>query len=98
MPDYALSFDGQIVRFRNRNTMKPLPSPETEFPKLDPETYNDARIVAPGYDIYYLEEQWRSFWIESGKPELKNPNAAFIGFCRSRHQRAPVERATDEDQ
>src|SRR5581483_5861760 len=90
IPDYALSFEGDNVRFVNRNTMRPLPSPEkTLFPTLDPETYNDARIVAPGHAVYYLEEQWRSFWLESGKPGLKNPDAAFIGFCKSRHSRKP---------
>jgi hypothetical protein len=90
IPDYSLSFIGDNVRFMNRKTMKPLPSSDkTMFPTLDPETYHDARIVAPGYDVYYLEEQWRSFWLESGKPELKNPDAAFIGFCKSRHSRKP---------
>lgn len=93
IPDYALSFEGDNVRFINRQTMKALPSPEkTLFPSLDPDTYNDARIVAPGYDVYYLEEQWRSYWLESGKPELKSPDAAFIGFCKSRHSRNPVRR------
>jgi hypothetical protein len=90
IPDYALSFNGDKLRFLNRKTMKALPSPEeTLFPTLDPETYHDARTVAPGYDVYYLEEQWRSFWLESGKPELKNPDAAFIGFCKSRHSKKP---------
>jgi len=98
MPDYSLAFDGDKVRFVNRKSMKALPSPdESEFPRLDPETYNDARIVAPGYDVYYLEEQWRSFWLESGKPELKSPDAAFIGFCKSRHSRAPMERKPFDD-
>jgi hypothetical protein len=40
-------------------------------------------------EIAASEEQWRSFWLESGKPELKNPDAAFIGFCKSRHSRNP---------
>jgi hypothetical protein len=98
MPDYSLTIEGDNVRFVNRKSMKPLPSPdETQFPRLDPETYNDARIVAPGYDVYYLEEQWRSFWLESGKPELKSPDAAFIGFCKSRHSRAPMERRPVDD-
>ncbi len=98
IPDYALAFDGQTIRFANRHTMRVLPSPEkTEFPTLDPETYNDARIVAPGYDVYHLEEQWRSFWLESGKPELKSPDAAFIGFCKSRHARAPINRNGADD-
>lgn len=88
MPDYAVSFDGENVRFSNRSTMKPLPSPQqVEYPRLDPETYHDARIVAPGYDVYFLEKEWRNFWFESGQPELTSPDAAFIGFCRSRHAR-----------
>jgi len=91
IPDYAVTIEGDNVRFVNRNTMpKPLPEAEkTLFPFLDPETYNDARIVAPGYDIHALERDWREFWVDSGKPELKNPDAAFIGFCKSRHKRNP---------
>jgi plasmid replication initiation protein len=90
MPDYAVTIEGDNVRFCNRNTMKSLPSPEQpRFPLLDPETYHDARTVAPGYDVHYLEREWQSFWYESGQPELKNPDAAFLGFCRSRYQRQP---------
>lgn len=90
MPDYAVTIEGDNVRFTNRNTAKPLPSPEQRiYPVLDAETYHDARTVAPGYDVYYLEQQWRDFWFESGQPDLKNPDAAFIGFCRSRYQRKP---------
>jgi hypothetical protein len=93
MPDYALFFDGDTLRYVNRHTMKALPAPETFiYPTLDPETYNDARTVAPGYDVYHLEEQWREFWVESGRPELKSPDAAFIGFCKRRHERAPMNR------
>jgi plasmid replication initiation protein len=91
IPDYAVAIDGDKVRFLNRNTM-PKPLPETErtvFPVLDPETYHDARGVAPGYDVHALEQDWRMFWFDSGKPELKNPDAAFIGFCKSRYKRQP---------
>jgi plasmid replication initiation protein len=90
MPDYAISYDGANVKFTNRKAVKALPAPEqTLFPVLDPETYHDARIVAPGYDVYFLEREWQSFWVESGKPELRSPDAAFIGFCKSRHNRKP---------
>ena len=88
MPDYAVSLDGDTVRFVNRGAARSLLlADKTVFPSLDSETYNDARIVAPGYDVYYLEEQWRSFWLDTGKPELKNPDAAFIGFCKRRAAR-----------
>jgi hypothetical protein len=90
MPDYAVSVEGENVRFANRSTMKPLPAAAPpQYPRLDPETYHDARTVAPGYDVYFLEEEWRKFWYESGQPELKDPDAAFLGFCRSRHARKP---------
>lgn len=92
MPDYAVSFDGDKVRFVNRGTLKALPSSDQsqpQFPLLDPETYHDAKTIAPGYDIYFLEKEWQSFWYESGQPELKNPDAAFLGFCKSRYARKP---------
>jgi hypothetical protein len=90
MPDYAMSFDGNNIKFSNRKTVKGLPSPEyTIFPMLDAETYHDARTVAPGYDVHWLETEWRKFWVDSGKPELKSPDAAFIGFCKNRYVRNP---------
>ena len=89
-PDYAISFDGNNVTFTNRKTVKALPSPNhTIFPLLNAETYNDARIVAPGYDVHWLESEWHEFWTASGKPELKDPDAAFIGFCKYRYSKNP---------
>ena len=86
IPDYAVTLNGDNVRFTNRNAV--LKHEETHcFPLLDPETYHDARTVAPGLDVYVLEREWRAFWVESGKPELKNPDAAFIGFCKNRYIR-----------
>jgi hypothetical protein len=90
MPDYAVAVDGDTVRFTNRSIAKPaVLTPPVSYPVLDTETYHDARTVAPGWDIYFLEQEWRRFWFESGQPELTNPDAAFIGFCRSRHERQP---------
>lgn len=89
-PDYAISFDGKNIKFTNRNTMKILPTAEIhQFPFLDPETYHDARTVAPSYDVYFLEKEWQAFWVDSGKPELKSPDAAFIGFCKNRYNKKP---------
>lgn len=91
LPDYCVSVDDDdFVTFRNRGAMKALPSSSAaDFPKLDAETYHDARIVAPGYDVYYLEREWQSWWWESGKPILHDPDKAFISFCKSRHERKP---------
>jgi plasmid replication initiation protein len=91
LPDYCISFDDDdFVTFRNRSAMKALPSPSAwDCPKLDAETYHDARIVAPGYDVYFLEREWQSWWYQSGKPVLHDPDKAFISFCKSRHNRQP---------
>ena len=94
LPDYRVAIDGDRVTFLNRETM-PLEKAgqgagEADgLPALDADTYHDARIVAPGYDVYELERQWREFWADNGQPELKNPDAAFIGFCRKRYERQP---------
>ena len=88
LPDYRVTLDGDRVTFINRDTMPGEEAvPDHAFPLLDAETYHDARTVAPGWDVYELEQQWRGFWVETGKPELKNPDAAFIAFCKRRAER-----------
>lgn len=91
LPDYCISYDDDdFVTFRNRSTIKVLPSPaDADFPKLDAETYHDAKVVAPGYDVYFLEREWLSWWCESGRPVLHDPDKAFISFCKSRHNKTP---------
>jgi len=88
LPDYQVALEDNMVVFRNRMSIKPV-SVETRFPVLDPEAYHNARLVAPGYDVYYLEQEWRSWWVDSGMPELGFPGKAFVGFCKSRYQRNP---------
>lgn len=89
LPDYAIKYipEDDMVIFINR--MMISNSNDYDFPILDSETYHDAKTVAPSYDIYYLEQEWRNWWVESGKPEMRSPDKAFIGFCRSRYQRKP---------
>jgi plasmid replication initiation protein len=88
LPDYSVSIDGTAVVFTNRATMTEK-VPESVFPPLNPETFNDARIVAPGYDVYFLEQEWRNFWVDSGMPLLHQPDKAFVAFCKSRAKRNP---------
>jgi plasmid replication initiation protein len=87
LPDYRVEMEDEMVIFRNR--MACQPKAEVRYPVLDPETYHHARQVAPNYDVYFLEQEWRDWWVESGMPELGFPGKAFIGFCKSRHQRKP---------
>lgn len=93
MPDYSVRLDGEMVQFRRREAMrggKRLSAADSPMPSLtlDPETFERARRAAPGYDIHALHQEWRTFAERQGKP-VKNPDKAFLGFCRGRHRRAP---------
>ena len=86
MPDYAVTLDdGDMVTFINRGTMLPSDPPQMKISlrSLEPETYNAAKIAAPGWDVYYLEREWRD-WITE---QPRDPEAAFIGFCRKWYER-----------
>jgi len=79
MPDYSIGMDEQedTVVFTNRQSVKVV-LPQAVAPPLDPDVYETARMLAPGHDVYYLEREWRQ-WL----PETpRNPEAAFLGFCR----------------
>ena len=82
LPDYsvALNADDTVV-FRNRGSIPRNEPPPVRVPPLDPETYHDAKTVAPGWDVYELEREWRE-WIT--EPPTY-PDAAFIGFCKKWH-------------
>jgi hypothetical protein len=102
LPDYRLIFDeGQdMIAFFNRDNAwveRHLPSDGETLPPLPTEAYEEARDAAPGYDIHGLEGEWREWWAGSGKPTLASPAAAFVGFCRSRHRRAPINRQRNSD-
>ena len=86
LPDYSVAFeDGKDrVVFRSRGTVyqrkEPPKLPATPDFHIDPDTFAEAREVAPEWDVYYLEREFRS-WIE-GKERPRNPDLAFISFCR----------------
>lgn len=79
MPDYAVRMEGDMVIFTNRRSDQVGIASSTPLQiRLDPEAYHDARAVAPGWDVYVLEQEWREWMTEPPR----NPNAAFIGFCK----------------
>jgi len=52
---------------------------------LKPDTLEAARALAPGWDIYALEAQWRAF---AAKSPPRAPDAAFLGWVGKRLDRA----------
>jgi plasmid replication initiation protein len=92
LPDYLVDIDSDkdTVIFVNRQAQQKANDTVFHRPSLKEETYKTARQAAPGYDIYWLEEEWINFWVDQGKPCLKNPNSAFIAFCKKRNQKNPI--------
>ena len=84
LPDYeiALSDDDQVT-FSNRTWKVHAAITQTKLIFLKPETYEKARVAAPGWDIHALEQQWRE-WIAKKKEPPQRPDTAFIAFCRKK--------------
>jgi hypothetical protein len=59
-------------------------TPKPPAIRLATATYEKAKSVAPGWDVYVLENEWRE-WI-ADKELPTNPDAAFIGFCKQRYK------------
>lgn len=75
LPEYSVHYDresDQLVAFKRQ--------PAKINSSLSSEDYDNARKIAGGYDIYYLEEEWRAW--SAGKEAPKNASAAFLGFVK----------------
>ena len=86
-PDYSVELaDGDMIVFRSRGT---VPDPANDAAshvtvgQISADAYHDARLAAPGWDVYYLEREWRD-WITEPPREI---DAAFVGFCRKWFER-----------
>jgi hypothetical protein len=78
LPDYHLAEDpGDLLRVTPRRAAPPL---GLNGPALREDTHDRARALAPGRDVHALEAEWRAFWDRSGRPRLRAPDAAFLGF------------------
>ena len=86
IPDYSITMDGEIVLFRNRNTMVLVKSSEPWNGRLDPEAYHDARLAAPGWDVYGLEHEWRG-WLGDNEIEPKAPARHYVKFCQTWYEK-----------
>ncbi|MDR5655097.1 replication initiator protein A [Ruixingdingia sedimenti] len=85
LPDYLVTFDEKegMVTFQNRGTMKAALAPvEPWTGRLDSDVFGDARNAAPGWDVHYLEQEWRS-WLGENEIVPKHPERHFVKFCQS---------------
>lgn len=82
LPDYALDErPGDLFRFVSRTGGR---AAGAGLPALDPATFETVRALAPGWDVYALEADWRAYWRRSGCARLRAPDAAFVGFAKAR--------------
>ncbi len=61
---------------------------ETRGAALQSATYETARLRHPGYDIYFVEGEWRSW--SAGKEAVKDPDRAFLAFFRTYAEKNPI--------
>ncbi|TGD61198.1 plasmid replication initiator RepA [Tabrizicola sp. WMC-M-20] len=81
LPDYNLEEEpGDILRVTRRRV---VPAPGAG-PHLNPDTLDIARTLVPGFDVYALAAEWRGMWEDTGRPRLRAPDAAFLGWLKKR--------------
>mgnify|MGYP000303551656 FL=1 len=82
IPDYTFTLTGDLLTVRPIKVRK-TDSSITTLPPLQSETYETARSHAQGWDIRVLENDWRT-WVADKKITIRNPDSAFIKFCRDK--------------
>lgn len=60
------------------------------FPRVSDDALERAKRVAPGYDVHALKADFLAYWDSKGRKDIKNPDAAFLGFCKACHTRRPM--------
>ncbi len=81
LPDYHLAEEPGDILLVTRRDRGTTPG---EGPQIRPATLEAARALMPGWDIYALEADWRAMWNRSGRPALRSPDAAFLGWLKKR--------------
>ena len=80
VPDYVLLEEpGDIIRVSPKSLVEDIPE---RAPTITPDALDEARRLIPGADVYALEADWRAMWLASGKPALRSPDRAFLGWVK----------------
>ena len=79
---FRAALEGKMKRDK-----KKLPPNQNSTVILRTATYEKAKKVAPKFDIYYLETEWRE-WIGKQTTATENPDGSFINFCKTKQKKA----------
>ena len=85
LPDYRVSMADDVVMFTNYAAKNPANDRQGSLPRLMTATYEKAKAAAPGWDVYWLEREWRD-WM-AGKAVPEHPDRAFVAFCRQKYRK-----------
>lgn len=91
LPTYLLTLDDEgfaifvNTSFREKEERKPLDSRIV----ISGDAMEQVVDVAPGWDKYHLEQVWRSWMHDKGFARPKDPDAAFLGFCKKYAESRP---------
>lgn len=55
---------------------------------LRPETYETAKLRFQGYDVYFVEGEWRAW--AAGKPPARDPDKAYLAFFKTFAANNPI--------
>lgn len=90
MPDYVFTLGEEKVLVQPKR-LEASPQSALAGPRLDPESLDEARREAPGWDVHHLAQEWQN-WCAGAEIAPQSPHAHFLKFCRSwftRHGRPP---------
>ena len=84
IPDYSLRLEeGDMLYVTPIAVLEPARF-EASLAPLAEATRETARARAQGWDIHALEAEWRGLWQRSGRPKLRSPDKAFLGWIDKR--------------
>jgi plasmid replication initiation protein len=83
LPDYRMAIEGENVVFRPKKDEAVTPLPFQALRFNHPDTHEQARKLAPGWDIYALEDDWRA-WVSDKAIVVKDADKHFLAFCKKR--------------
>ena len=78
-----MSIEGDNVVFRPKGAEAVVALPFQALRFKRPDTHDEARRLAPGWDIYVLENEWRS-WVHDKAIDVKDSDNHFLAFCKKR--------------
>jgi hypothetical protein len=82
MLGYRFPLDGDLVEMQPKLGNAPAKPPSRLAP-LHERVLAEAKRVAPGWDIYSLDHDWRD-WVDRKQITRRSPAAPLVAFCKRR--------------